>query len=601
MNKNIILNINGHSTTINIADVLLCTIAGIFFYHIATWHIEFAIFNGEYTPAFPDSFYHATRILDSFRNGGLVQFDPRFHAPEGAWVTWPWGYDWLIAKLLIIGVYFTGMSPLKILVHIPPIWGVVNIFLLVSLSKALGLSFSYRVIIALCFILLPLNQQLHLVGRVDHHYMEMTMVLLSTVTTINWFQSPSSKFYAIASGLVLGSAMAIHNSLFILQAPVIACLILVWAYSREIPKTTIYFSISLFFSTLLFLLPAETFHAGFFSFYYHSFFHLYISFCVALLAYLLYFFKLTKKHVLIILAITVLMTLPLINIFLSGYGFISGDWNFLSSMKEVKSILAFDSSQRLGVSDAIKNYSAYILLLPIGLAYLFYRVYKRFELEYVYLALFSLLAVFLMLKQIRFHHFGSFILFIPIALMFQNSLSLEFNKNLRISGFIMLTLLAFWLPAGTLFKKQPMSTDFAATYWAAKVLKKECEEDAGIILAPASIGHYLTYFTNCSVIANSFIMAPEDFKYLKLTEQLFDMDADQLHSSRKEIKYVFLFREDNLYLDLATEEIDSLNPTLSKNLLFSDVLPDYFKLLFEVKYQLPKKDVVFARAVKIIR
>ncbi len=45
-----------------------------------------AIIDGHYSPIGPDSFYHATRILDAVRTGELYQFDSRIHAPEGTWI-----------------------------------------------------------------------------------------------------------------------------------------------------------------------------------------------------------------------------------------------------------------------------------------------------------------------------------------------------------------------------------------------------------------------------------------------------------------------------------------------------------------------------------
>lgn len=592
---------NNNRDVIYFTDILLCIIASILFYHIATWHIEFAVFNGEYTPAFPDSFYHATRILDSVKNGGLIQFDPRFHAPEGAWVTWPWGYDWFIARIIEITIFLTGMNPVKVMVNIPPIWGFVNIALLILLCRVINVSFPYRIIIILCFILLPLNQQLHLIGRIDHHYMEMTMVLLSFILTVSWFQKTKSRIYPTLFGVVLGGSIAIHTSLFVLQVPVISCLFIYWFLGKPLPETTKYFSISLLISTFLFLLPSETFHKGFFSFYYYSTFHLYISFCVASLSLLLLFIIRSRKNVLILIAISVLMLLPIINIFLSGYDFISGDWNYLNTMGEVKSFFTFKADQKIGVYESISNYSAFLFLLPISLGVILYLSHKKPTLENIFYSTFSVMAVFFLLKQIRFHYFGSYILYIPIVLLFQNIPIKVFNKNIRVLLLILLTLLAYWVPVGVLFKNQPGSPVFEATYWASKKLKTFCENDPGIILAPASVGHYLTYFTNCSVLANSFIMAPQDFKYLEKTDNYLNMTSKELLEKGKQIKYVFIMRDDNISLNLSSHEVNKINSKLSKELLLSNSIPANYQLLFEIKQKTSYGETPFARLLKIDR
>ena len=57
--------------------------------------------DGVWHPVGNDSFYHARRILDAVDSPrGFYQFDDMIHAPEGSWLTWPWAYDWTIAKLV---------------------------------------------------------------------------------------------------------------------------------------------------------------------------------------------------------------------------------------------------------------------------------------------------------------------------------------------------------------------------------------------------------------------------------------------------------------------------------------------------------------------
>ena len=96
-------------------------------------------------------------------------------------------------------------------------------------------------------------------------------------------------------------------------------------------------------------------------------------------------------------------------------------------------------------------------------------------------------------------------------------------------------------------------------------------------------------------------MDPKDFKFLRKTKQLLDMNSQQLYSYQEDIKYLFLFREDNIYMNLPDKEVDSINSRLTKELIFSDVFPDNYKLLYEIKVDIKNKQYVFARAFKIIR
>src|SRR5262249_20249595 len=59
-----------------------------------------AYVDGHYVPDNEDAFYHARRIIDAVMNhAAVVQFDPKIHAPEGSWLTWPWGFDTLMATI----------------------------------------------------------------------------------------------------------------------------------------------------------------------------------------------------------------------------------------------------------------------------------------------------------------------------------------------------------------------------------------------------------------------------------------------------------------------------------------------------------------------
>jgi hypothetical protein len=295
------------------------------------------------------------------------------------------------------------------------------------------------------------------------------------------------------------------------------------------------------------------------------------------------------------------MALPLLGVFYSGYEFISGSWEYLKAIGEVRSFLTLDSTRRVGLDEAIANYSAYIPLLPVTLGYVLYSAWHRPALDRLFLALFFLMTSFLLLQQMRFHYFGSFMLFVSAAMIFQRPVFPAIPGNARLLGFIALSLLAPWMPAGNLFKKQPPSPVFEAVYWASKNLQEQCETDPGIILAPPEVGHYLTYFTKCSVVANSFVMAPQDFEFLNRTERYLNMSARELSADAGEIKYVFLMRRDNIFRNLGREKVVALNPRLSLDLLFADSLPEGYRPVYEVKFRLSGKDSVFARAVRVMR
>ena len=77
---------------------------------------------------------------------------------------------------------------------------------------------------------LPLTQYLHGVGQIDHHFAEYIFVLATIACGLQLAVAPGRHARrASLLGIVLGMAPAIHNALFILQLPVLASLLALWA------------------------------------------------------------------------------------------------------------------------------------------------------------------------------------------------------------------------------------------------------------------------------------------------------------------------------------------------------------------------------------
>ena len=99
-----------------------------------------ALVDGTYIPAGNDSFYHARRIIDAaIGERGFYQFDDMIHVPDGSWLNWPWGYDYVLATALSLTLLVApGMEPMAFLAHVPVAWLVVNTGLLVRSRNGFG-------------------------------------------------------------------------------------------------------------------------------------------------------------------------------------------------------------------------------------------------------------------------------------------------------------------------------------------------------------------------------------------------------------------------------------------------------------------------------
>src|SRR5215471_20614641 len=95
------------------------------------------IVDGLYLPRGNDSFHHARRILEAAIGRGFYEFDVRLHAPDGSWVPWPWGYDYLMAKGTQIWVWLAPHTdPTTFMCYVPVFWILVNAALFAGIAAA---------------------------------------------------------------------------------------------------------------------------------------------------------------------------------------------------------------------------------------------------------------------------------------------------------------------------------------------------------------------------------------------------------------------------------------------------------------------------------
>jgi hypothetical protein len=66
---------------------------------------------------------------------------------------------------------------------------------------------------------------------------------------------------------------------------------------------------------------------------------------------------------------------------------------------------------------------------------------------------------------------------------------------------------------------------------------KACAEDPGIVLADNNAGHYIRYYSDCSVIVDNFLLTPQHFAKMDRAAQLFAGSAQHmLRRARGEVR-----------------------------------------------------------------
>jgi hypothetical protein len=552
-------------------------------------------------PSGHDAFYHARRILDAIdAPWRVVQFDTTIHAPEGSWVTWPWGYDAFMACIAGLA-RDVGLAPMNALVFVPPAWILVNAALLLGICRQLALSPAATWIAALCFACSPLTQDLHAVGAIDHHFIEYTFVLATLLAALHAFGSPERLLLPWAIlGAVLGAANAVENGLFLLQLPVVATIGVLWLKGLAPgPRPAAAFAAALVSTTVLVALPSEPFRAGFLTYQLLSWFHVYVACLTSLAATLMARQQAGLSSALGIGGLLVLAALPLATEVAAGLSFVTTDMYATFHMPEMNG--PFDRLfTAAGARFALERYSGLILLSPLMLVLAAAWAVRSRAPREVLFSIYALFGGLLMSQQFRFHQFGSFTLYVlPLVLLLHAPLSARAQRMALLCAGVVAVVA--YVPAWARLRQSPEpggNLDLALTLPLYRTLAQQCHTHPGIVLAESGDGHHIRFFTECPVIANNMVLSRQSWDKLRQSEHLLALDPARLPEEAPWVRYVLVQRTDNIFdTSLSPEEIARRNGALRRALLLpGGAWPSRFTLLDERRVRINDgSELVLAR------
>jgi hypothetical protein len=500
----------------------------------------------EYLPVGVDSFYHARRILDTAADpASFYEFDNKIHAPEGSLLNWPWGYDYAMGWLLrLAGLVGIPGPPIALLIWIPVAAVPISIGLIVVIARRLSLSAWSTVIAGLCAALSPLTQFLHGVGMIDHHFAEYLFVLASIAFGLKWFLNPHSVNAATALGLVLGIAPAVHNGLFILQLPLLITLFAFWLQDIRLPRrSATYFCATLILGTVAILIPSLPFRLGRFEFYTLSWFHLYVACGTAISVLLLAWLKMTGRNLALLLVAAVALLAPLGRQVVLAQSFLAGTIARLDRIIEMESVLKMASEPR-GLVDVSMIYSFLIWLAPFSIAYCAFKGWTERRSGRLFFWVCCVLGLPLLLTQYRLHYFGSYALFLPWLVMVEDLAWRNLDRRKQVMlvaslAFLMMYILPIRYQL-TSFAEPAADPNFRALRPILGDLQKACAADPGIVLADNDAGHYIRYYTDCSVIANNFLLTKQHEEKIRQIDYLTSLSAKDLPVAAPYVRYILL-------------------------------------------------------------
>lgn len=569
-----------------------------------------AFFNGEYIPVGNDSFYHARRIIDAATSErGFYQFDDMIHAPEGSWLVWPWAYDYVMSLALRVALWISPETkPMAFLAYVPVFWILVNTALMTLIGRSLKLPIALIAVVLLGFALTPLTQLLHGVGAIDHHFMELTFVLLTTWSALRFYETPGSRSAAIQLGVAMGIAPAAHNSLFIVQIPIMLAALVFWLRGqKDVFAQAHAAAIALVASTLLIVLPSGPFREMFFEFATLSWFHLYVAICSGAAFVLMQRLELSNRNIGVLLGTLVLIGLPLLFPFFSGANYLAGGQVGLPTITEVAS--PWQQMSRAGSHiGATRYYGFLIFLAPLVLAAFAWLAYRSRDAVETFFGIAGVFGLILLMTQFRFHPFGFWALLLGGVYFAHRVGEATQAKTSIVAVASALVLVIAMQPAlqHQLFERYlpSLSREYAVVSSIYPEFADACREQPGVVLNSPDDGHPVRYHTDCGVITNNFLLTPQQGEKLILASALMQMSPEELPAYAPFVRYVFV----HLYgiyttsesgpIPTPLEELKATNSPLFYALAVENRAPDNYELVAELRVE-DERDIPYAQVWRI--
>jgi hypothetical protein len=347
---------------------------------------------------------------------------------------------------------------------------------------------------------------------------------------------------------------------------------------------------------------------GRFEYYTLSWFHLYVAFGTASIALVLTLPPRTRRSVLVLLATGTLLLIPLIQQALSAGSFLAGTSIRLDEIYEMRSLLE-QIQQPNGPRHVSAAYSLFVWLLPVTLLVCIYKGWRERRSGRLFFWLSCVGGLAMLTMQYRMQYFGSFALYIPWIIVAEDLASRREEQRrivmLAVSLIAMLLyyhplryqLVAPWLPAN--------DSAFSTLRPILTSLKEACARNPGVVLADNDAGHYIRYYTECSVIANNFLLTKQHGDKIREMDRLMALHAEELPHAAPYVKYV-LVRPINI-IRLKADDFRYVSYSPGKSTLVLELLMEpvetidrRFKLLDEIL--LPEsKNIPYARLFEIDR
>ncbi len=483
-----------------------------------------------------DAFFHARRALD-WAGGGLVEFDTRVHAPEGSWIL-PWAWDSLLGALVVLSRAL-GLDELELAFALPALVGALNLLLCASIARRLGASDAMAIVATIGLGVSPAFVQHHAFGAIDHHAAELGVVLVMLWLACRMAERPAAGT-AMALGMTLGFAHAVHPGLFVWHLPLAIAAALAWwlrsAWPRPWPGCI---ALGLLLGLALAAIPSQSVRAGLFRYDVFSLFHVWITVLTAAGLLALQALRPTPRSLLVLIVAGAIGLLPLLAAARDGLRFLGTDLEFFSHLSEARGLLPYLAEA--GVIGTLRYLGPVIVVGPLALLWLLLRRLGGSAAGLLIGAIF-VLASLLGLSQVRFVYLLLPALWIALACA-ASALSASRGRGYRVALCVVLAA-AIALPLPMQLNRSGIGGDrmFAesAPFW--KDLRPLCADAQPTILAEPVFGHFIHFFSDCRTLASNLITSPRHEQNVRRVYALLALPPAALPDAAPDIDFVLVRR-----------------------------------------------------------
>lgn len=524
-----------------------------------------------------DSFYHASRMLAVAGGAGLVEWDQRGFFPDGAWIMWPWGFDWIMGQGAGLFATLSGADPVSFLVHVPPLFMLVNAGLIALICWRLRLHPAAAMFAVSAFTLIPVNQQLHLAGRIDHHFAEVTCVLAMLYCLLRVAADKHDVRGAAALGICLALTQGVSNNMFLLQVPVALFLGLIWIQGKFLEKrSAVGFSIALSLMTLLLALPSTPFQQGEFDFGLLSLFHVYIAVCTSAMVLLLAWMPFSWRNLIILVVIGSVLISSVATLVLEGLGYLSA-----ADFKPMET----EGLLQLNMPSLMLLYTPLLFVAPLALLICCWLAYQNRQQSDQQLALVvvCLLGALLLVTQTRFSMFGTVALVLPLAVILNHWLRSRLWLIYAAAVLLVAPTAHAAVSASGHNRLELWNPEYLEVYPLALDLGSACTDDPGLVLVHPNLGHYVLYHSACAVIANNATASKRHLEARRRAESYLALSAEALLTTAPDVRYVLLnqYRAPSASLIELVKQLNTRG--LHGDLLNSNSWPAEYELVGELR------------------